>query len=89
MNFFFRISIPPTTWRAGWCALATTEDVVHEAYLRAFQYSGGLRGGDARAWLLTIALNVAYSWLRTMRASEPVDQFRRRNTFRRRSDLES
>jgi len=51
------------------------EDVVQEAYRRAFQYSNGFRGGDARAWLLTIVRNVAYSWLRTMRASPPVDQF--------------
>jgi RNA polymerase sigma-70 factor, ECF subfamily len=51
------------------------EDVVQEAYLRAFQYSGGFRGGDARAWLLTIVRNAAYAWLRKMRAYRPVAQF--------------
>ena len=51
------------------------EDVVKEAYLRAFQYSAGFRGGDARAWLLTIVRNTSYRWLRKTRAYEPVVQF--------------
>jgi RNA polymerase sigma-70 factor, ECF subfamily len=51
------------------------EDVVQEAYLRALQYAGGFRGGDARAWLLTIVRNTAYRWLRKTRAYEPVTQF--------------
>jgi RNA polymerase sigma-70 factor (ECF subfamily) len=28
------------------------EDVVQEAYLRAFKFFDGYRGGDARAWIL-------------------------------------
>jgi RNA polymerase sigma-70 factor, ECF subfamily len=51
------------------------EDVVQDAYVRAFQYAGGFRGGDARAWLLTIVRNTAYRWLRKTRAYEPVAQF--------------
>jgi RNA polymerase sigma-70 factor (ECF subfamily) len=51
------------------------EDVVQEAYLRAFQYSGGFRGGNARAWLLTIVRNTAYRWLRNTRSREPVEPF--------------
>jgi RNA polymerase sigma-70 factor (ECF subfamily) len=51
------------------------EDIVQEAYLRAFQYSDGFRDGDARAWLFTIVRNTAYSWLRKTRAFEPVIQF--------------
>lgn len=51
------------------------EDVVQEAYLRAFQYSDGFRGGDARAWLLTIVRNTSYRWLRKTRSYEPVTQF--------------
>jgi RNA polymerase sigma-70 factor (ECF subfamily) len=51
------------------------EDVVQEAYLRALQYARGFRGGDARAWLLTIVRNTAYKWLRKTRAYEPVEQF--------------
>jgi RNA polymerase sigma-70 factor (ECF subfamily) len=54
---------------------ADAEDVVQEAYLRAFQYSDGFRGGDARAWLFTIVRNTAYTWLRKTRALEPVTQF--------------
>jgi RNA polymerase sigma-70 factor (ECF subfamily) len=54
---------------------ADAEDVVQEAYVRAFQYSHGFRGGDARAWLLTIVRNTAYTWLRKTRAFEPVSRF--------------
>jgi RNA polymerase sigma-70 factor, ECF subfamily len=39
------------------------EDVVQEAYLRAFRFYGSFRGGDARAWLLAIVRNTFYSWL--------------------------
>ena len=38
------------------------EDVVQEAYLRAFRFFGGFRGGDSRAWLLKIVRNVFYTW---------------------------
>jgi RNA polymerase sigma-70 factor (ECF subfamily) len=51
------------------------EDVVQEAYLRAFQYARGFRGGDARAWLLTIVRNTSYRWLRKTRAYEPAVLF--------------
>ncbi len=39
------------------------EDVVQEAYLRAFRFFAGFRGGDGRAWLLAIVRNTAYTWL--------------------------
>jgi RNA polymerase sigma-70 factor, ECF subfamily len=39
------------------------QDVVQEAYLRAFKGYQGFRGGNGRAWLLTIVRNTAYSWL--------------------------
>jgi len=51
------------------------QDVVHEAYVRAFQYAAGFRGGNPRAWLLTIVRNTAYQWLRKARAHEPPTQF--------------
>ncbi|MGH8456127.1 MAG: sigma-70 family RNA polymerase sigma factor [Stenotrophobium sp.] len=38
------------------------EDVVQEAYLRAFRFFAGFRGGDGRAWLLTIVRNTFYTW---------------------------
>jgi RNA polymerase sigma-70 factor (ECF subfamily) len=46
------------------------EDVVQEAYLRAFRFFGGFRGGDSRGWLLTIVRNVSYTWLRKQRPNE-------------------
>src|SRR6476619_5284396 len=44
------------------------QDVVQEAYLRAFKSFHGFHGSDGRAWLLTIVRNTAYSWLRKNRA---------------------
>jgi RNA polymerase sigma-70 factor (ECF subfamily) len=46
------------------------EDVVQEAYLRAFRFFGGFRGGDVRAWLLTIVRNTYYTWLSSNRISD-------------------
>jgi len=40
------------------------EDIVQEAFLRAFRFMGGFRGGNSRSWLLTIVRNTAYTWLR-------------------------
>jgi RNA polymerase sigma-70 factor (ECF subfamily) len=36
------------------------EEAVQEAYLRAISHFGSCRGGDARAWLLTILRNLCY-----------------------------
>ena len=44
------------------------EDVVQEASLRAFRAVGGFAGGSARAWVLRIVRNTAYSWLRKNRS---------------------
>jgi len=38
------------------------QDVVQEAYVRAFRFFGGFRGDDARAWLLSIVRNTFYTW---------------------------
>ena len=46
------------------------EDVVQEAYLRAFRFFDGFRGGESRAWLLAIVRNTCYSWLEKNRPSE-------------------
>src|SRR5580704_2813384 len=35
------------------------QDVVQEAYMRAFRSFGGFRGGNGRAWLLTIVRNTS------------------------------
>jgi len=37
------------------------EDVVQEAYLRAFKFFGGFRGQDAKAWLLAIVRNTFFT----------------------------
>ena len=39
------------------------EDVVQEAFLRAFNAFDQFRGGDARCWLLTIVRNTCHTWL--------------------------
>ena len=39
---------------------ADAEDVVQDAYVRAFRFFSSLRGEDARAWLLTIVRNTWY-----------------------------
>jgi RNA polymerase sigma-70 factor, ECF subfamily len=49
------------------------EDVVQEAYLRAFKFFEGFHGEDSRAWLLTIVRHTAYTWLRRNRARELTD----------------
>ena len=42
---------------------ADAEDVVQDASLRAFRAIRGFAGGNARAWVLSIVRNTAYSWL--------------------------
>jgi RNA polymerase sigma factor (sigma-70 family) len=41
---------------------AAAEDVVQEAYLRAYRGFPGYRGGEPKAWLLSIVRNCAFSW---------------------------
>jgi RNA polymerase sigma-70 factor (ECF subfamily) len=49
------------------------EDIVQEAYLRAFRFYDHFRGGDFRPWLLTIVRNTYYTWLRQNRLQESID----------------
>jgi len=44
--------------------------VVQEAFLRAYRFFPSFRGGDPRAWLLTIVRNACWTWLRVNRARE-------------------
>lgn len=46
------------------------EDVVQEAYLRAFKFFGGFHGADGRSWLLAIVRNTCYSWMQHNRSPE-------------------
>jgi RNA polymerase sigma-70 factor, ECF subfamily len=48
------------------------EDVVQDAFLRAYRFLDGLREADARPWLLAIVRNTAYSWLRKNRPGDVV-----------------
>lgn len=43
------------------------EDVVQEAYLRAFKFFDSFHGEDGRAWLLAIVRNTFYNWYRINR----------------------
>jgi len=49
---------------------ADAEDLVQDAYLRAFKYFGSLRGGDMRSWLLTIVRNRFYDGLKRTKAHD-------------------
>lgn len=40
------------------------QDIVQEAYLRAFRFFDGYRGGDGKAWLLEIVRNTFRTWHR-------------------------
>src|SRR3984957_9609514 len=48
------------------------EDVGQDASLPAFRAIRSFAGGSARAWLLSIVRNAAYSWLRTNRPASVV-----------------
>jgi RNA polymerase sigma factor (sigma-70 family) len=51
------------------------EDVVQDAYLRAFRFFSGFHGGNARIWLLKIVRNTCYSWLHQNRAQRMTTAF--------------
>jgi RNA polymerase sigma-70 factor (ECF subfamily) len=48
------------------------QDVVQDAYLRAFKYFDGFQGESASAWLLSIVRNACFTWMRRNRPSEEV-----------------
>ena len=51
------------------------DDIVQDSYLRALRFFEGFRGGDSRAWLLTIVRNRCYTWLRNKTLADNVDAF--------------
>jgi RNA polymerase sigma factor (sigma-70 family) len=51
------------------------EDVVQEAYLRAYKFFGRFHGEDGRAWLLAVVRNTCYTWLKQHRAHELMTSF--------------
>jgi RNA polymerase sigma-70 factor (ECF subfamily) len=51
------------------------EDVVQEAYLRAWKFFAGFHGGDGRTWLLAVVRNTCYTWLQRKQAAGLVVAF--------------
>jgi RNA polymerase sigma-70 factor, ECF subfamily len=51
------------------------DDVVQEAYLRAFRFFDGFRGENARTWLLKVVRNTHYTWTHKNRAQQPMTAF--------------
>ena len=51
------------------------QDIVQEAYLRAFKSFSGFHGSNGRAWLLTIVRNTAYTLLKKNRAVDLTTPF--------------
>jgi RNA polymerase sigma-70 factor (ECF subfamily) len=49
------------------------EDLVQEAYLRAFRSFETFRGEDGKAWLLTVVRNTCFTWLKKKEGHSPVE----------------
>jgi RNA polymerase sigma-70 factor (ECF subfamily) len=59
---------------ARWLARnpSDAEDVVQDAYLRAFRYFDTFQGGNFRVWLLTIVRNAFVNWVKENRSGRMV-----------------
>jgi RNA polymerase sigma-70 factor, ECF subfamily len=59
---------------ARWLAGNPTdaEDVVQDAYLRAYRYFDAFQGGNFRVWLLTIVRNAFITWVKENRSGRMV-----------------
>src|SRR5205823_8576048 len=51
------------------------QDLVQEAFLRAFKSFGGFHGSNGRAWLLTIVRNTSYTLLKKNRPADLITPF--------------
>src|ERR1700756_3089307 len=51
------------------------EDMVQEAYLRAYKFLDAFRGVDGRAWLLTVVRNTCYTRLQQNRSRDTMTSF--------------
>ena len=49
---------------------ADAADVVQEAMMRALRFFGSYRGDNAKAWLLAIVRNTAFTWMKANRPAE-------------------
>ena len=55
---------------------AAADDIVQEAFLRAYTHFDSYAGGDARAWILRITRNCFLTWAKSRQASRnlPLDE---------------
>ena len=62
---------------ARWLARShqDAEDIVQEAYLRAFKFFDSFHGEDGRAWLLGIVRNTFYTWYQQIKTQALSTQF--------------
>jgi RNA polymerase sigma-70 factor, ECF subfamily len=51
------------------------EDCVQDAYLRAYKAYPRFRGGDGKAWFMTIVRNVCYTAIKKLRSHETPEPF--------------
>ena len=51
------------------------QDIVQDAYVKAFKGFEGFRGGNAQAWILMIVRNTAFTWLKKHPADSNVIPF--------------
>jgi len=76
------------------------EDAVQEACLRAHKAMGRFRGGDGKAWLMTIVRNVCYTMLKKTKGHEtqeafdeeihqPATEAERRQEFQKKANAET
>jgi RNA polymerase sigma-70 factor (ECF subfamily) len=57
------------------CNEQDAEDIVQDAYVRAFRFFPAFRGGNARGWILRIVRNTCYTWLRKNRPMQSATEF--------------
>jgi RNA polymerase sigma-70 factor, ECF subfamily len=76
------------------------EDAVQEAYMRAYKAFARFRGGDGKAWFMTILRNVCYTMIKKLRSHETpeafdeeihqsVDESKMQEAFRQKANAES
>src|SRR5256712_12138503 len=51
------------------------EDLVQDAYLRAWKSFDGFNGGDGRSWFFVIVRNTCFTWMERKRKREVMTSF--------------
>lgn len=76
------------------------EDAVQETYMRAYKAFARFRGGNGKAWFMTILRNVCYTMIKKLRSHEtpepfdeqihqPVSESEMQEAFRQKANAES